>query len=467
MKWKIYAAIGILAVLGIAFWQFNQPELLQPELAFGAAPTKLRQEVNITNAYYYAASGAYATSSEIVALTDTNYTAPSYYFEVIASTTAGTNASVSLVYASSSKIAVSVTIDGGNTYSRYRSAVFNPIGSSTIEYKVRLNNEAIGKGILSSRIVVLQSSATISNTETQIEIGANQSITGTATSTFTNPKYWYYDSAAWDASPTFYAEVVYKTTVGVASSTTYSTAATHTVILPGGTASTSVALRGGGGAGDGTNAGSAGGYGGGGGGAYSQSYLAATTSSHTLVIGAAAVGNQTTSKSPDGATTTWDGSTIVADGGKGAGDGVARGLGGLASLSTGITKFNGGDGSVGLGAGANTGAGGEGAGSAADGGDAALTVAGTGTDGGDGGAGRLAASEGDGNAGTAPGGAGGGANISDNTDHKGGDGALGNAVITSYIASSTIVLQQDDGLFANWTDVASTYLVNTATVGGG
>ena len=197
-----------------------------PSTAY-AATTTLRQEVNITDSYLYAPSGSYATSSEIIAITDTSYTAPAYYFEVVASTTAGTNAIVSLVNAVTGAPVKSITVNG-TSYARYRSTAFLPSASSTVEYKVVLGNESVGKGITAARVVVIQSADPITNTETQIEIGsATTSATNTTTLPLQNPKYWYYDSSKWDASSVFYAEVTYQN-LQAASSTTYNVTATST-----------------------------------------------------------------------------------------------------------------------------------------------------------------------------------------------------------------------------------------------
>lgn len=462
MKW-VYTIIGIVAVGVLALWFTGfEKEQSQPEISFGATDVKIRQEINITNAYLYAGSGEFATSSGMVQVASTSYTGPAAYFEVVASTTAATNATISLVNATSSEVMTSVTVNG-TSYARYRSSSFT-LPDDAKEYVVVLGNEAVGKGIISSRVVILQNSGSgdLDKTETQIEIGCEETFTTTATTTCAEPKYWTYSSSKWDGTPTFYAEVTYEVINGIASSTDYATAGTFTVVLPGGTASTSIALRGGGGAGDGTNASSVNGYGGGGGGAYVQSTLAATTSSYELIIGAGGTGEATAAVAPAGASSTWSGGLVLASPGFGGALTVA-GAGGPASLSTGQVKFNGGDGAAGTAT--ISGAGGEGAGDSADGGDASGTTAGTGTEGGDGGAGRT--TENNGLAGTAPGGGGGGAFTPDNTDHSGGSGATGSSTITSFMATSTIVLQEDDGAFGSWTDVANTYMVTSASVGGG
>lgn len=466
-----------------------------PTPAF-AANTKIRQEVNITDAYYYAAANTYSTSSEIVAITDNNYSSPTYYFEVVASTTAATTASVSLVNATSSAIVKTISITGGNTYQRYRSTSFLPNASTTVEYKVVLNNENVGKGIIASRIVVLQDAAIISNTETQIEMGNNETYTSMATSTFASPKYWYYDSTKWNGSPTFYAEVTYANTVLAtpAASTTnvWTGAGSYTLIAS--TTLADVAIWGGGGAGaDGNNSG---GGAGGGGGAFASSTLSFTIGSTTaIVVGA---GGATTGA--DGGTTTVNVTQIkAAPGWGGKGLTTQIGVGGDVAYSTGtVTKAggNGGQGRDGTGGGATDegggggGAGGPhgagengsngasgagGAGGRGDntlGGTAGASPGGSGgssTLGGGGGAGGV--NQGNGGPGGSYGGGGGGGEGGAGGQGSGANGAVTITARFQTVATTTISLEESDGSgdgFVNWTPVAqivkqSDYTVSTST----
>lgn len=450
-------------------------DLLTPAIAL-AANTKIRQEINITDAYYYAASGSYATSSEIVAITDNNYSSPYYYFEVVASTTAATNATVKLVNATSSATVATLTINNGNTYTRYRSAAFLPNASTTVEYKIVLGNESVGKGIIASRIVVLQNAATLANTETQIEIGNNETYTGTATSTFTSPKYWYYDSSKWDGSPTFYAEVTYAPTVPIAASSTdvYSAAGSYTLVAS--TTLADVAIWGGGGAGfGGTISNNAGGGAGGGGGAFASSTLTFTIGSTIPIVVGAGGG----ASAANGGTTTVNVTQIIAAPGWGGKAQVGTGgLGGATASSTGTVTRAGGKGGNGVdggnskdygggggGAGGphgNGNVGANGSGSTTAGGQGDVTSGGTGgtgsnngsnnTNGGGGGGGGPDNANG-GNGG-AYGGGGGGAGATGGF----GSGAAGAVTLTfRHFATTTISLEVADGSedgFVNWTPIA-------------
>ncbi len=442
-----------------------------PSIAL-AANTKIRQEVNITDTYLTAASGSYATSSEIILLDTSKYSGATYYFEVVASTTSATNATISLVNATSGAPVKHITVNG-TSYARYRSSAFTAT-STQMEFAVRLGNEAVRKGIVAARLVIIQDTASIDSTETQIEIGSNETYTSAATSTFTNPKYWTYDSAKWDGSPTFYAEVTYARTVDAsfASSTTYSTAGTFTVNIPANTTSSIIELYGGGGGGGAASTNTNGSGSGGAGGQYAKKTIANLGGlSKTLVVGNFGAGGASTAAGSAGGDSTWDTNVVVAKGGAGGAANSGTAGAGSATGGVGDTVNAGGSGRAGV-SGGNSGGGGGGAGSTGAGGAAGTApAAGTGTaiGGGNGGTGQSTngtpaqASQAGG------GGAGGRSTGSPNVD--GGDGGLGKAVITNTInatASTTIALQEDNGSFGSWTDkvyivTADSFAASTST----
>lgn len=460
-----------------------------------AANTLIRQEINITDSYLYAPANTYATSSAIVNLNDAVYSSPTYYFEVVASTTGATNSSVSLVNATSSEIVKTITLDQGNTYTRYRSSSFINAGASSTDYTVKVHNENIGKGIISSRIVVLQNAATLSSTETQIEIGNQETYTSTATSTFASPKYWYYDSTKWDGSPTFYAEVTYANTITTAPSSTDVFSATQAASLSGTfvspTTLADIAIWGGGG--HGFDGDTGGGGAGGGGGAFASSSVALTVGTsypYTAGKGSSAVNS-------GAATSTFNTTTVVASpGGDGTDDLTGVGVGGRSGLSTGTVKNSGGNGGQGANGSGNNdqGGGGGGAGGGVGvgevGGNATASLGGAGGRG-NGNVGGTAGTAGNGGGGgtggaSTNGGGGGGGGDDGSTGGAGGTYAAGGGggetgvgggqpgVVTftyQHPATTTIAIQESDGTgdgFQNFTDVAqivkgSDFAVATST----
>ena len=135
-----------------------------------AANTLIRQEINITDKYLGSASGAYATSSEIIQIDTSQYTSPTYNFEAVASTTSSVASNIYLKNATTFATVATIAVPTLTTsYTRLRSA-FTPTSGAN-NYVVVMGNEAVQKGAIATRVVILQNAATLSNTETQIEIG--------------------------------------------------------------------------------------------------------------------------------------------------------------------------------------------------------------------------------------------------------------------------------------------------------
>jgi hypothetical protein len=451
MKHIFKKIINTALVLSLLFsgWPLGIPFAL-------AANSKIRQEINITDAYLGSTSGAYATSSARVQIDTTKYNGATYYFEVVASTTSAVSSNIYLKDATTFATIATINFSNSNTYTIYRSASFTPTSGAN-DYVVVIGNEAVQKGAIATRVIVLQDAASITSTETQIEIGNNETYTSSATSTLASPKYWFYDSTKWDASPSFYVGVTYARTVdptsSSASSTDYLTAGTYTYQVSSGATQVVVEAWGGGGAGGGgvanTNSTSGGG---GAGGQYVKSTIASPSGSHTLVVAATKAGVAATTGG-SGNDSTYDTTTVVAKGGAGGTNSAGGSGGGAGSLTgaVGDVKQKGGNGSAGVSG--TTGAGGGGAGSGGDGGNASSATAGSGTatGGGNGGTGILGTGNTAGNQGTQAGGGGGGA-IRNGLP---GSGAAGRITLTETIsqsanATTTIALQEDDGSFANW-----------------
>jgi len=193
----------------------------RPEQAQAASVDAIRQEINILDGVLSAATGVFATSSEIIQLDTTQYNGATYYFEVVADTTLSLQATVNLRRTTGETDATYTLPLLQTTYGRFRTGSFTPPAGQT-NYVVTIGNEVgATKNVKAARIIVLQSATTITNTETQIEIGDNEAVTnGIATSTLNSPKYWQYNSSKWNGGPTYYAEVDYSLQQGYVASTT-------------------------------------------------------------------------------------------------------------------------------------------------------------------------------------------------------------------------------------------------------
>ncbi len=454
---------------------------------------KIRQEINIIDTYMVATSGSFATSSAIVLLDTTEYVSPTYYFEVVASTSATLATEVYLRTTTGIGRATTTVPLGTTAYRVLRSSAFTPPTGST-EFVVTINNTAgANKGIIAARIIVIDNASDMTSTETQIEIGNQETAkTNTTSSALTSPKYWKYNSSKWDGTVTFAAEVSYQNTQ-TSSTTLYTTATTTTrsatYIGSPGVTYVQVEAWGAGGGGSIANAGG----GGGGGGAYARSTTTVTAgTSHTLSIPAGGV----TDTAASAGDATYDTNVVIADGGIGTADNTA-GAGGNLTNTVGQVEFVGGSGGAGNTSG-DVGGGGGGAAGPHGAGATVLTSAanvpnpGGQGDNGNGGAGG-AAGTGDGascptSAGkpginnTNGGGGGGGADGNATNTCTGGTGGYpGGGGGSSELAGATqaggagqmrlmethgavgIAIEEDNGSFTGWTFKAQIVSAGVAT----
>ena len=221
---------------------------------------------------------------------------------------------------------------------------------------------------------------------------------------------------------------------GAVTTVTQATAGSYNFVPPFFCNVVTVKLWGGGGSGGGIVVNNTQARGGGAaGGSYAQSDVTVTPgTTYPYVVAAVRAGG--TGDGTKGYSSTFNTSTVIAEGGalgQGYANGYQPGLGTTAGC-TGTIKYKGGDGIVG-GTGTTGGAGGGGAGTTNNGGTGSGNTAGAGTSlsGGNGGAGR--SSSGNGNTGSDAGGGGGsGGNIGtgSTSDRTGGQGAQGRAEIS-------------------------------------
>jgi len=220
----------------------------------------------------------------------------------------------------------------------------------------------------------------------------------------------------------------------------YNTPGTYNDTVPAGVTLLTVEVWGAGGAG-GSRTGT-GRSGGGGGGAYARSQLSVTPGDiKTVVVGAGGV--PSTSGTPSGNSSSYDGTAVVAVGGTGVPNNTTTGgAGGLASASTGTVRFSGGTGGNGAN-GTGGGGGGGGAGSTQNGGNGTNNVGGAGGSlhGGNGGTGNDIANT-SGNAGLQAGG--GGSGIRRTTGTVLGAAGANGLVIVTYI--TTIQVNATSGI---------------------
>jgi len=166
---------------------------------------KIRQEIPIIESSLGASSAI--PGDELVTLNTGSYNGTvTYAFEAVASySTAGT---VTLRRNDGSgTVDATLTWTSSETTASRKRVAFTPPGGATEYYSYR-GTAIASANVRISRIIVIQD-ATITSTETQIEVGSDQDgITGTsgAPTVFTNPKYWLYTSANWNGTIAAYFE---------------------------------------------------------------------------------------------------------------------------------------------------------------------------------------------------------------------------------------------------------------------
>jgi hypothetical protein len=169
---------------------------------------KIRQEINIL-AGESVADGL--SGSAIVRLDTTQYNGTvTYYFEIIAVTNSSSDCVVRLTRLGTTTDDATITVGTSvTTKTRLRSSAFTPPSGAT-SYFIRLDSVTNTCTVNVARIIVIQEFTTLTNTETQIEIGnAETGLLNTTQTALTNPKYWLYTAANWDGTLSCFAEVTY------------------------------------------------------------------------------------------------------------------------------------------------------------------------------------------------------------------------------------------------------------------
>src|SRR3989338_4542128 len=190
-----------------------------PSTTYAAVDVGIRQEINLIDGYFTATSGNFATTSAIINIDTNQYNDASYYFEAVASTT---GAASRLLLRNATTFATVTSVDvSGTTAIRYRSGTaFTPTAGAN-DYVAVWENQSVGKSAQPIRVVILQNAASITDTETQIEMGSTASSSNKTTAALPNPMYFYYDENKWDGNITASAEGTYQLGPHLGSSTTY------------------------------------------------------------------------------------------------------------------------------------------------------------------------------------------------------------------------------------------------------
>ena len=212
---------------------------------------QIRQEINIIDAILTSSDGAGTDQGARIYFDPALYSGSiAIYFEVV-----GKNASNQGQATLNNGTTTYGTLNPNTTtYTRYRTADISSSLNSAQELRLTIFGGAgvTLTSISSARLIVIQTSTPITSTETQIEVGNNETgKTNTAAAALTNPKYWLYTAAKWDGTKTFYAECTYAMSTTKVSGTitlqedngSFASWANIVTIVSTGTASTPTRVR--------------------------------------------------------------------------------------------------------------------------------------------------------------------------------------------------------------------------------
>lgn len=138
-----------------------------------------------------------------------------YYFEVVYSGAASNTGSIRLRRKGTTTDDATITGATSATIVLTRSASFTPPSNTLTEYVVRNNADGTrSQTIKAARIIVIQDDGgTLTSCQHQFEIGNTETAKVNITaSALTSPKYWKYESANYDGSTVFYAEITWTLT---------------------------------------------------------------------------------------------------------------------------------------------------------------------------------------------------------------------------------------------------------------
>lgn len=168
---------------------------------------KIRQEINILDGLVAGAASSNVDSNERILLDTTKYNGTvTYYFEVEA--ILSSSSIVPTVSLRRSDGTSEASIGSWSTSYTLKRTSFTPPAGKT-EYFIRTTSTTSVITAKLARIIVIQEADTLTNTETQIEVG--RTVTTTLTAGLGLDKIFTYNSANWDGTITAYFEATFST----------------------------------------------------------------------------------------------------------------------------------------------------------------------------------------------------------------------------------------------------------------
>ena len=174
----------------------------------------IEQQINIVSKSYYTTSSSYVpldNSLGLVYWDADRYPGATVYLEVDYYEPCCSDPYIALYTEAGASVATFQLGMGDTSYHRYRSGALSLTDNTAYSVKWRSTNTTSGSTLLAARFIVIQTDTTkITDTQTQIEVGTNETHTNSAYAQLDTPKTYLYDSSKFTPAPTAYFETSIK-----------------------------------------------------------------------------------------------------------------------------------------------------------------------------------------------------------------------------------------------------------------
>ncbi|HLE48845.1 MAG TPA: DUF2341 domain-containing protein [Patescibacteria group bacterium] len=227
----------------IAYWKLDDP----PTQTITKPIAKIEQYINIIDQEFSTTTGEFLPNgSDANSLGLFNWDADKYpnatavYFEVSAKDSHSSNVGYFTLFneAGTELSASQISTDSlASDYGFYQSAniITNLVDGTDYTVRIKPNSAGSLSGVKSARITIIQSAAPVTQTETTVELGANETTTQTSYTNLTNKKIWLYNSSLFNPTPTVYFEATLANNTGgsIAYAALYTDGATCSSVVSG------------------------------------------------------------------------------------------------------------------------------------------------------------------------------------------------------------------------------------------
>ena len=192
----------------ISFYLIVAPLISAPDTQAVVLGRTFEQQINIINQQFSTASLSDAPTDNTLGIINYNaarYTSPTVYFEAVGVFTdcsGSEDGFVSLYTTGGSQVAGSELNIDCTVDEILRSGA---LSLASGDYSIRARSSSVLETltIKSARLIIVQASFNLTATETQIEIGDNDSVgPGGPITALTDPKRWFYDASKYDGAVT-------------------------------------------------------------------------------------------------------------------------------------------------------------------------------------------------------------------------------------------------------------------------